>query len=63
MVKVVGRDAAAVKRVTCPGCASVLEYTLSEVKKFTSYDYGGGSEIVSYITCPSCSHQVYVRSY
>lgn len=63
MVKVVGRDESVVKKVTCRKCASVLEYTLSEVQQYTSYDYGGGSDIVKYIKCPSCGHDVSVRGY
>lgn len=61
MVKVVGRDETVVKRVTCRSCASILEYTKSEVKKFTSYDYGGGSDINYYIDCPSCEQKAYTR--
>lgn len=63
MVSVVGRDEKAVKRVTCRSCASILEYTQSEVKNFTSYDYGGGRDINYYIDCPSCLQKVYVKSY
>jgi RNase P subunit RPR2 len=58
MAKVVGRDETAVRRATCRSCASIIEYTLSEVKNFTSYDYGGGSDIVYHITCPNCGHQM-----
>lgn len=58
MVQVVGKDPGAVKRVTCKGCASILEYTQSEIQNFTHYDYGGGSDIVYYIICPSCGKQV-----
>lgn len=42
MVKVVGRDETAVRRITCWSCASVLEYTQSEVVNIThSHDYLG----------------------
>lgn len=62
MVQIVGKDPAAVKRATCRSCSSILEYTLSEVQKYTAYDYGGGSDIVRYITCPCCSSKVNVNS-
>lgn len=60
MVQVVGKDPAAVKRKTCKGCASILEYTSSEVKDFYSSDYGGGGDTYYYITCPSCNARVYL---
>lgn len=58
MVKVVGRDERKVKRVTCKSCASILEYTESEVRSSVQYDYGGGSDTYRYITCPSCGSKV-----
>lgn len=61
MVKVVGRDETAVKRVTCRGCASILEYTPSETFEETHYDYGGGSDTYSKITCSKCNKKVTVR--
>lgn len=62
MVKVVGRDENAVKRVTCRGCASILEYTRSEVKSYTSTDYSGSSDITDYVPCPTCGGKAVVRS-
>lgn len=63
MVQIVGKDPAAIKRVTCKGCASLLEYTLSEVTSFNSTDYSGCSDDYHYITCPGCSKRVYVKGY
>lgn len=63
MVKVVGRDETAVKRITCRGCASILEYTLSEVKKYSGTDYGGGSDGCEWVDCPSCGYQVVIHSW
>jgi len=63
MVQIIGKDPSKVKRTTCGSCASMLEYTLSEVQSFTSYDYGGGSDINHYINCPGCSKKVYVKGY
>ncbi len=58
MVKVVGRDESVVRRVTCRSCASILEYTLSEVDSYVDHDYGGGSDTVYYIRCPSCGNTI-----
>ena len=63
MVKVVGRDESAVKQTTCRICAAILEYVGAEVKNFTSYDYGGGSDIAYYVDCPQCHEKVYVKGY
>ena len=52
MVKVVGRDETEVKRITCKNCASILEYTNSEVKSM------GNREGYYYISCPECDKQV-----
>jgi hypothetical protein len=41
MVTVVGRDESKVKRVTCRGCASVLEYKQSEVQSRHGRDISG----------------------
>lgn len=63
MVKVVGRDETAVKRITCKNCASVLEYMLSEVKIYRGTDYGGGSEGAEWVDCPNCGRQAIIRSW
>lgn len=63
MVQVVGKDQSAVKRTTCRGCASILEYTLSEVSRGFSSDYTGGTDYYNYIRCPVCSKEVYVKGY
>ena len=60
MVKVVGRDESAVRRITCCGCASVLEYTQSEVKSIRhSCDYLGDCEHDNGIKCPQCGSNVF----
>jgi len=61
MVSIVGHDPGWVKRVTCKNCASILEYTQSEVQSFVHYDYGGGCDEVYYIDCPKCTKQINVR--
>jgi primosomal protein N' len=64
MVQIVGRDEALVKRVSCKGCASILEYHEGEVKrgKFNC-DYLGDCDVWSYIDCPKCNQRVVVRTY
>lgn len=63
MVKVVGRDESAVKRVTCRGCASVLEYKQSEVQRRDGHDYTGGADGEEYVTCPDCGGKAIIRSW
>ncbi len=63
MVKVVGRDEQAVKRITCKSCASILEYTLNEVKKYSSTDWSGGPDGHEWIDCPTCGNEVIIRSW
>jgi RNase P subunit RPR2 len=60
MVKVVGKDESAVKRKTCFNCASVLEYTPSDVKERTVSDYTGSKDLVRYVICPNCNCNVSV---
>jgi RNase P subunit RPR2 len=63
MVEVVGKDETAVKRVTCKGCASILEYTSSEVKAIKhSYDYLGDYEVSYGFKCPNCDNNVFPRN-
>ena len=63
MVKVIGKDLNKVHKATCKSCASILEYTLSEIKKYRGTDWGGGPDGTDWIDCPSCGHQVILRSW
>lgn len=63
MVKVAGRDESAVKRVTCRSCASVLEYSLTEVKRVSGTDYGGGPDGQEWVDCPNCGGRAVIRSW
>lgn len=63
MVKVVGKDESAVKHITCKSCASILEYTLTEVKSYHGTDYGGGSDGAEWVYCPNCGHEAIIRSW
>jgi hypothetical protein len=59
MVKVVGRDESKVKRITCKNCASILEYTKSEVVNlWAGTDYGGGPDGANGFKCPNCGSNV-----
>lgn len=64
MVTVVGRDPAVVKLVTCGKCASILEYTNSEVQtRNNGKDISGGADGFDYVACPNCGHKVVLRSW
>lgn len=63
MAKVVGRDETAVKRVTCRGCAAILEYTQNEVQEYHGTDYSGGSDGMEWVQCPSCGGRAVIRSW
>lgn len=60
MVTVVGRDASVVKRVTCQGCASVLEYEQREVKRRDGHDYTGGADGEEWVKCPHCGDKAII---
>lgn len=61
MVNVVGKDPKVFKQVVCPMCASILEYTPSEVNKYNGKDHTGGSSGYEYIHCPECSNEVILK--
>lgn len=63
MVEIVGVDPAQKHRITCKGCASILEYTKSEVKQCNGRDYSGGSDGQEWIDCPKCGKKVIIRSW
>lgn len=60
MATIIGTDPAAVKRVTCRNCASVIEYTPSDTREVRETDYAGDSELVSKLDCPKCRHVINV---
>lgn len=62
MVKIVGVDQNAVKRITCKSCASILEYTPSEeISIRHSCDYLGDCEHDWGFHCPNCGANVFTR--
>jgi RNase P subunit RPR2 len=63
MVKVVGEDHSAIKRITCRHCAARLEYVPRDVQEINSKDYSGGSDGYFYIVCPRCNHEVIISSW
>ncbi len=63
MVTIVGKDLQYQKKVTCPDCSSILEYTQSEVERGRTTDYTGTSEYYYFISCPCCGGEVTVKGY
>ena len=57
---VVGIDNSAIKRITCHNCASIIEYTNSEIKAIKhSYDYTGDYETGYGFACPKCFNYIF----
>lgn len=63
MVRVVGKDESAVKRVTCRHCASIVEYEAREVKDVHGTDCGGGPDGQEWVDCPNCGGRAVIRSW
>ena len=61
MAKVIKIDKTKAKRVTHTDCGAVVEYFQKEVQSFVHHDYGGGSDMVYYITCPNCGERITLR--
>ena len=62
MATVVGKDAAAVKRCTCRSCASMLEYTESELRS-RRMSYMGEACTEEVLDCPVCKTPIVIRSW
>lgn len=58
MIKIIGEDGQHVKQCSCKNCAAKLEYTLSEIREKKVSDYTGDTEIVRYLACPRCGHEI-----
>jgi RNase P subunit RPR2 len=52
-----------VKEVICRNCGVTLSYVPNDVASRIETDYGGGSEQVKFIKCPSCKGEVQVKGY
>lgn len=59
MATVVGTDETAKLRKTCKGCASIVEFTESEIfTLWSGKDYSGGSDGAKGIKCPKCGGNI-----
>lgn len=58
MAKKIGTDKKFIKTITCKNCASIIEYTLQEIKEVNGRDYSGGADGCRYIDCPECSKRI-----
>ncbi len=56
-------DPSVVKFVICRRCGVKLSYVPKDVSSYTSYDYGGGSDVNFFINCAGCNERVSVRGY
>lgn len=63
MVRIIGVVESAVKQATCNNCASLLEYTQSEVQVYRGTDYSGGADGREWIDCPKCGKMVVLKSW
>ena len=53
-------DPSVLKQVICRKCGVKLEYAPIDVVSKEIHDYGGGSDIFSYIKCPNCQFTIEV---
>lgn len=58
MAKVVRIDKSKAKQRTHSSCGAVIEYFENEVEKKTVPDYGGGSDVYSFLRCPHCGQMM-----
>ncbi len=63
MATVVGFDETKKKRVTCRGCAAIIEYKQCEVQESHGTDYGGGPDGAEWVNCPNCGDKAIIRSW
>lgn len=61
MVTVKSSTPTKTKEIACSKCTYLLEYTGEDVETRTVHDYGGGSEVFSWIVCPRCNQDVSVE--
>lgn len=62
MIRIIGEAPGLIKQTACRNCATLLEYTQSDVRKRTGSDYDGGRFVIEFIDCPKCSNEVILRS-
>lgn len=63
MATIIGKDPAVFRRCTCKNCASIVEFLPGEIQHRTVFDYGGGKDMVYFITCPGCAQEISVTKY
>jgi DNA-directed RNA polymerase subunit RPC12/RpoP len=65
MVTVVSRTPhqSVVKETICRNCGCTLQYVPRDIKERTVSDYTGDRDVIKYIECPECNHQVTVKGY
>lgn len=63
MVKILGDAPEATKQIVCRNCATLLEYTQSEVLQYRGKDMSGGADGRDWIDCPKCDAQVTIKSW
>lgn len=62
MLKVVGQDPGAAKRITHTECGAVIEYhPIDVVNLWSGTDYSGGSDGADGFKCPNCGKNVIIR--
>lgn len=63
MVRVVSDKPEKTKECVCPKCCYRLAYTGEDVTSKSYTDYGGGSDIYQFITCPrtTCGEKIQVQ--
>ena len=52
------------KQVVCNHCGSAIAYVKNDIKTYSYGDYGGGTNVDSYITCPDdgCGEKIILSS-
>lgn len=61
MARLIKIDETKEKQFTHSECGAVIGYFMNEVTDIKSIsDYGGGSDMYGYITCPNCGKRVQI---
>lgn len=58
MARVIELNAGGEITIIHSACGAKIGYYPNEVQSFVHHDYGGGSDMVYYITCPHCGKQI-----
>lgn len=69
MAQIIGYDDSAKQRFTCtgtktePGCGAIVEYTKSDIKRYSGRDISGGPDGCEWVDCPGCGKRKVLRSW